>query len=288
MINYLSQRIYYYALLMRLHKPIGILLLLWPTLWALWISSHGFPQMKILAIFVAGVILMRSAGCIINDIADRKFDGYVKRTQARPLVIGQVSLKEAFVLLGILLTIAFILVLFLHPLTWLLAVIAVLMTAIYPFLKRYTHLPQLMLGFAFSWGIPMAFAAVLNKIPALAWWLLIITCLWIIVYDTFYAMADREDDVKIGVKSTAILFGKWDKLITASLQSIIIMAFIAIGLILSFTVYYYIALLMAALFFIYQQYLIKDRVAEKCLTAFLNNNWFGLVIFLGVTLNYYL
>lgn len=285
-VTYLTNRLYQYVLLMRLHRPIGIYLLLWPTLWAVWIASAGQPNWLITIVFILGVILMRSAGCVINDYADRNIDTHVQRTKQRPIASGDVSTKEALILFIILCLIAFGLVLLLNPLTIQLSFVALLLAAIYPFMKRYTHLPQVFLGAAFGWAIPMAFAAELNTIPMIAWWLFITNVLWVIVYDTMYAMVDREDDLKIGVKSTAILFGQADKLIIASLQIVVLSLLVGLGLKLAFNWAYYLGLTAATLLAFYQQWLIKDREPSLCFKAFLNNHWFGLVIFIGIVLQY--
>ncbi|MCV6638898.1 4-hydroxybenzoate octaprenyltransferase [Candidatus Albibeggiatoa sp. nov. NOAA] len=286
--TYLTDRLYQYALLTRLHRPIGIYLLLWPTLWAVWISSAGQPNWLIATVFVAGVVLMRSAGCVINDYADRHIDPHVSRTKLRPIANGDVSSKEALMLFVVLCLIAFGLVLLLNLLTIQLSFIALLLAAIYPFMKRYTHLPQVFLGAAFGWAIPMAFAAELNTVPMVAWWLFTINVLWVVVYDTMYAMVDREDDLKIGVKSTAILFGQADKVVIAGLQILVIALLIVLGLQLQFNWVYYVGLIAATLFALYQQWLIKDREPALCFKAFLNNHWFGLVIFMGIVLQYFL
>lgn len=285
MLSQLKTKLIAYAQLMRLHRPIGILLLLWPTLWALWIAGRGHPSLRNVIVFILGTVIMRSAGCVINDIADRKFDGGVARTKMRPLVTGVVAVKEALVLFFSLVLVAFILVLFLNKLSILLAFVGLVVAIIYPFTKRFTHLPQLVLGVAFAWGIPMAFAAELNTVPSIAWFIFFITWLWIIVYDTQYALTDRADDIGIGIKSTAILFGKYDRLIIGLLQLVVLFLLVMLGFILSFGVFYYLALFFGALLFIYQQYLIKNREPARCFKAFLNNNWFGLVVFLGILLN---
>lgn len=285
-VTYLTNRLYQYVLLTRLHRPIGIYLLLWPTLWAVWIASAGQPNWLITIVFILGVILMRSAGCVINDYADRNIDTHVQRTKQRPIASGDVSTKEALILFIILCLIAFGLVLLLNPLTIQLSFVALLLAAIYPFMKRYTHLPQVFLGAAFGWAIPMAFAAELNTIPMIAWWLFVTNVLWVIVYDTMYAMVDRKDDLKIGVKSTAILFGQADKLIIASLQIVVLSLLVGLGLKLAFNWAYYLGLTAATLLAFYQQWLIKDREPSLCFKAFLNNHWFGLVIFIGIVLQY--
>lgn len=279
-------RIYQYYLLTRLNRPIGIYLLLWPTLVALWIAARGLPDWDVLAVFVLGVILMRSAGCVINDFADRDIDPQVKRTKDRPVASGKVSPHEALVLFSALSLMAFSLVLFMNDLTIYFSFGGVLLAAVYPFMKRYTYLPQVFLGAAFAWAVPMAFAAQTNTVPDFAWILFISTVLWATAYDTMYAMVDREDDLKIGVKSTAILFGDLDRIIIALIQFIIFIAMIMLGKRLEMGVYYYLGLVVAAGLAGYQQYLIRDRDRDKCLKAFLNNHWFGLAIFTGVVLNY--
>jgi 4-hydroxybenzoate polyprenyltransferase len=280
-------KLYQYALLMRLNRPIGILLLLWPTLWALWIAGQGHPNILVTTVFVLGVILMRSAGCVINDYADRNIDPHVKRTRERPLAAKRVSEKEALILFVILCLIAFSLVLLMNILTIGLSVIAALLAAAYPFMKRYTHFPQVFLGAAFGFSIPMAFAAQTGEIPLIAWLLFVINILWTVVYDTLYAIVDREDDLLIGVKSTAVLFGKADKAIVATLQIIVIVLLLYLGQLISASYLYYIGIFIASMLAIYQQWLIKDREAAKCFQAFLNNHWFGMAVFVGIAGHYY-
>jgi 4-hydroxybenzoate polyprenyltransferase len=275
-----------FALLMRLDKPIGIFLVLWPTLWALWLASTGKPNVIIVLIFTVGCVLMRSAGCVINDIADRKFDGYVERTCERPLAAGRVSVREALVLFFILLLWAFLLVILLNKLTILLALIGAGLAIGYPFLKRYTHLPQVGLGAAFSWGVPMAFAACMGTVPAQGWLVFVTAFFWPIMYDTLYAMVDRVDDVKIGIKSTAILFGKADKILIGILQLIFLLLLCLVGYAFRLKAFYYVSVGISAILFLYQQLLIKDRLPENCFKAFLNNNWVGCVIFVGIVLCY--
>ena len=272
--------------LMRLDKPIGTLLLLWPTLWALWIAAEGVPDYDLLCIFIAGTFLTRSAGCVINDLADRHWDGAVKRTSARPLVTGAVSAREARILFAVLMLAAFVLVLFTNKLTIGLSVVAVLLASTYPFMKRYTHLPQLALGAAFSWGIPMAFAAQRGYLPAALWLLYAGNLLWTVVYDTKYAMVDRDDDLVVGIKSTAILFGEYDRLIIGILQVLCLLTLYAAGEAFALGSSFQLALLAVAGLFCYHQYLIRRRDREACFKAFLHNNWVGLVIFLGIVLNY--
>lgn len=267
---------------MRMDKPIGIYLLLWPTIWALWFAAQGTPEWHFLVIFIAGVILTRSAGCVINDYADRNFDGSVERTANRPLVTGVVTPSQAIGLFVWLMIIAFILVLFLNWNTILLSLVAVLLASSYPFMKRYTYLPQFVLGMAFSWGIPMAYMAIQNQIPVWGWWLYLINLLWTVAYDTQYAMVDRDDDIKIGLKSTAILFGPLDKLIIGVLQLAVIGMLGALGFYQGLLWPFHVALGFAATLFIYQQWLIKDRDRDKCFRAFLNNHYLGLIITLGI------
>lgn len=275
-----------YIHLLRLHKPIGIFLLLWPTLWSLWLAGNGKPDLLITCIFITGVIVMRSAGCIINDIADREFDKNVERTRERPLASGKISIRSACVLFGMLLLIAFLLVLFLNRLTLYLAFVGAALAIIYPFMKRFTHLPQFGLGLAFSWGVPMAFSALTNIVPAKAWVLFSAAVIWPVIYDTLYAMVDRSDDIKIGVKSTAILFDAHDRLIIGILQFIFIALLIECGFLFALKAPYFISLFIAAVFFIYQQWLIKNQVREKCFRAFLNNHWVGMIIFIGIAMSY--
>jgi len=275
-----------YGRLMRLHKPIGTYLLLWPTLWALWIAAEGFPQQAVLIIFVLGVIMMRAAGCIINDYADRHIDHHVKRTQDRPLTTGRVSAPEAWTLFVILVAASFYLVLLTNPLTIGLSVVAILLAATYPFMKRYTYLPQVVLGAAFSMAIPMAFAAQTNQVPFIAWLIYVANVLWTVVYDTIYAIVDRDDDLKIGVKSTAILFGDADTLMIGLLQFLTLCALLLVGYRAQLGPWYYGSLGLVAIFFVYHQYLMRGHDRARCFHAFLNNQWVGMIIFLGLLLNY--
>ena len=275
-----------YALLMRLHRPIGILLLLWPTLWALWIAGQGRPDLKVLIVFVLGVVLMRSAGCVINDYADRDFDPHVERTRERPIAAGRVSPREALVLFVILCVAAFGLVLFMNPLTIALSAVAVLLGASYPFTKRYTHLPQLYLGVAFGWSIPMAFAAQTGAVPPLAWVLFAANVLWVIAYDTAYAMVDRDDDLRIGIKSTAILFGTYDRLMVGLSHTAALGLLVLIGAVAGRGMAYYFGLAVAAGLAAYQQRLIRERSRAGCFQAFLNNNRFGAAVFAGLLADY--
>ncbi len=281
------KHLHQYALLMRLNRPIGILLLLWPTLYALWIAGNGYPNILVVTVFVIGGVIMRSAGSVINAYADRNIDPHVRRTRERPLAAGRVTEREALTLFVILCLLAFALVLLMNTLTIMLSLVAVLLAATYPFMKRYTYWPQMYLGIAFGWSIPMAFAAQTGKVPSLVWWLFLTNVLWTIAYDTLYAMVDREDDLVIGVKSTAILFGNADKIIVAGLHVAVLLLLVWIGRQINLVSWYYLGLLIAAGLAIYQQWLIKDRDPQKCFQAFLNNNWFGAVIFVGIAAQYY-
>jgi 4-hydroxybenzoate polyprenyltransferase len=275
-------------LLMRADKPVGSYLLLWPTLWALMIAAQGLPPWWITAIFVAGVFVMRSAGCVINDYADRKVDGKVARTNARPLVSGVVSEKQALGLFATLVGVAFLLVLALNWQTIVLSIGALGLAAVYPFMKRYTHFPQVVLGAAFAWAIPMAFMAVNEAVPGIAWWLFSINVLWTVAYDTEYAMVDRNDDLQIGVKSTAILFGQYDRLIVGLLQLSVVLMLLALGQYLHFTLPFYLGVLVAVALFVYQQRLIYERDRQACFTAFLNNNYVGMAIAIGIAGHYFI
>lgn len=286
MLNTLISQLSDYARLMRLDKPIGIYLLLWPTLWGLWMAAEGFPNQKVLVIFVLGVVLMRSAGCVINDFADRKIDRHVERTKERPLTSGRVSTTEALTLFASLTLIAFLLVLMTNWLTVGLSVFAALLATTYPFMKRFTHMPQLVLGMAFGMSIPMAFAAQTGEVPAIAWLLYTANVLWTLTYDTMYAITDREDDLKIGVKSTAILFGEHDRLILGVLQLLTLLALYTIGNNLNLSGWYSVGLWGVGLLFVYHQYLIKDRDGALCFKAFLHNHWVGMLVFLGIALHY--
>ncbi|EPS0984148.1 TPA: 4-hydroxybenzoate octaprenyltransferase [Vibrio vulnificus] len=271
-----------YWQLMRMDRPIGTLLLLWPTLWALIIAAEGTPDWHVLLVFVLGVVLMRSAGCVINDFADRKVDGHVKRTQQRPLPSGRVTAKEAIILFLLLGISSFLLVLTMNPLTIQLSFAGIVLAFIYPFMKRYTHLPQLFLGLAFSWAIPMAWAAQANELPWVVWFVFVINALWTIAYDTQYAMVDRDDDIHIGVKSTAILFGRHDKLIIGMLQLLTLVMLVWLGLHYQLGQSFYWSVLAAGALFVYQQHLIRHRQRELCFQAFLNNNYVGMVLALGL------
>ena len=285
--DFLYDRARQYWLLARFDKPIGIFILLWPALWALWVASHGKPDLLVLSVICAGVVLMRAAGCVINDYADRNFDPHVERTQQRPIAAGKVSTTEALCLFAALCLIAFALVLLLNRFTILLSFIAAFLAASYPFMKRYTHLPQAYLGIAFGFAVPMAFSAQTNAIPLVAWIMYLATLLWALVYDTLYAMVDKEDDLKIGVKSTAILFGNNEREIIAGLQMIMLGLLVSIGKMQHLGSFYYSGLIIAAALFAYQQTLIFHRNKALCFNAFLNNNWVGFVIFLGLFINFF-
>jgi len=274
--------------LTRADKPVGIYLLLWPTLWALFLAAQGLPNGEILLVFIAGVVLMRSAGCVINDYADRAIDGCVERTAQRPLVTGTVSEKQALGLFSVLVLLAFLLVLTLNWQTILLSTVALILASCYPFMKRYTHLPQVVLGAAFGWAIPMACMAVTERVPGWGWALFAANMLWTVAYDTQYAMVDRDDDAKIGVKSTALLFGQYDRLIIALMQLGTLLVLCAIGSYLELRWPYFIALVLGAALFVYQQKLIWRRTRQGCFSAFLNNNYVGLVIVLGIIGHYWL
>lgn len=283
---FIRSKLYNYYLLTRLHRPIGIFLLLWPMLWALWVASKGSPDGLVLFVFISGVVLMRSAGCVINDYADRNIDPHVARTRDRPVATGRVTPREALIVFVVLCLIAFALVLMMNAFTIYLSFGGALLAFIYPFMKRYTHLPQVVLGMAFAWSVPMAFAAQTNELPKVTWLIYVVTVVWSVIYDTMYAMVDREDDMKIGVKSTAILFGEADRLILFGLQGIMFVGLFLLGQRAEMVFPYYISVCIAAGFAVYQQYLIRNREPAACFKAFLNNNWLGAVIFLGIVLNY--
>jgi 4-hydroxybenzoate polyprenyltransferase len=275
-----------YALLTRLHRPIGIFLLMWPALWGLWIAGQGQPPWEIVLVFIAGVVVMRSAGCAINDYADRHIDGHVSRTRERPLATGLVSPREALAVFAVLSLVAFALVLLLNWQTVLMSLVAVALAAVYPFMKRYTHLPQLVLGTAFGWAVPMAFTAVNGSVPPVGWALFAASVLWTMIYDTEYAMVDREDDLKIGVKSTAVLFGELDRLLIGVFQIAMLGGLVLVGVLAGLGVYYYAGLVLAGGLALRQQYLIRDRDPRECFKAFLNNNCLGLSIFVGLLIDY--
>ncbi|WP_337047787.1 4-hydroxybenzoate octaprenyltransferase [Serratia liquefaciens] len=276
-----------YSHLMRIDKPIGTLLLLWPTLWALWLAGKGVPSLSILLVFVVGVFLMRAAGCVVNDYADRAVDGHVKRTAGRPMPSGRVSEKEAKILFVVLVLISFALVLTLNAMTIWLSLAALALAWAYPFMKRVTHLPQFVLGAAFGWGIPMAYAAVSESLPLSCWLLLLANICWTVAYDTLYAMVDRDDDLNIGVKSTAILFGRYDKLIVGLLQFATLLLMLWVGYLAQLSGAFYWSLLLAGALFIHQQKQIAGRERDACFKAFLDNNYVGLVLFIGIALSYW-
>ncbi|MEI8572853.1 4-hydroxybenzoate octaprenyltransferase [Methylomonas sp. LW13] len=285
--NKLSDRLHQYWLLARFDKPIGIFILLWPTLWALWIAGDGRPDSLVLTVFIAGVVLMRAAGCVINDYADKDFDPHVDRCKLRPIAAGKVSPKEALIVFAVLCLTAFGLVLLLNGYTIGLSFIGAFLAASYPFMKRFTHLPQAYLGAAFGFAVPMAFAAQTNEIPLVGWILYLAVLLWALVYDTMYAMVDIDDDLKIGVKSTAILFGKRVREITGGLQIVILVLLMTVGLMKQLSWPYYAGLTVAAGLAVYQQKLIFHFDKPKCFKAFLNNNWFGLAVFVGIVFAYW-
>ncbi len=275
-----------YALLMRLHRPIGIWLLMWPALWALWIAGQGLPDQRVLMLFLAGILVMRSAGCVINDYADRDFDPLVERTRNRPLAAKRVAPGEALALFVVLGLVAIWLAMQLDPLVRLYAVAGGLLAVTYPWLKRFVYLPQFYLGVAFGWSIPMAFAATTGEVPRIAWLLLAAVVLWAAVYDTMYAMVDRKDDLRIGIKSTAILFGDADRVVVGAMQLMALFALWLVGDEASLGLWYRAGLAAGAAFFAYQQWLIRDREPQACFRAFNNNHYFGLVVFVGLALDY--
>ena len=282
----IAERLKDYARLMRLHRPIGALLLLWPTLWALWIAGQGRPDLRVLAVFVLGVVLMRSAGCVINDYADRNFDPHVERTRDRPIAAGRVSAREALVLFVVLCLIAFALVLTLNRLTILLSLAGAFLAATYPFVKRFTHLPQFYLGAAFGWGIPMVFAALTGGIPPVGWMLFAANVCWAVAYDTAYAMVDRDDDRRVGVKSTAILFGRYDRALVFLFHVLTLALLAYAGALAGLGLRYYAGLVAAFGFALYQQRLMRGRTRDGCFRAFLNNNWFGAAVFAGLVFDF--
>lgn len=277
-----SKNLNHYFALMRIDRPIGTYLVMWPALWSLWLAAKGVPDIHLLLVFISGAFLMRSAGCVINDFADRHIDGHVQRTQHRPLATAVITSKEALQLFILLCLSAAVLLLFTNALTASYAVLAFLLATLYPFTKRFTQLPQVVLGMAFSCSIPMAFAAQTNNVPLVALALYFAVISWVVAYDTFYAMVDREDDIKINVKSTAILFGRYDRIITALLQLIFLALLILIGHQQALGTIYFSSLLIISGLFLYQQYLIKDRSPAACFKAFLNNNFVGMAVFIGI------
>ncbi len=282
----LSERLGAYARLMRLDKPIGSLLLLWPTLWAAWVAGDGSPEPHIVLILVIGVFVMRSCGCVLNDLADRKFDSHVERTRERPLATGEVSVREALALIGVLALISLILVLFLNTLSIILAAVGLFLAASYPLLKRFTNLPQFYLGIAFGWGIPIAFAAHQETVPLVGWLLLVANVVWAGAYDTFYAMVDRNDDLRIGVKSLAVLAGTHDRLIIGLCQAATLVILVIVGGMEQLNGYYYLGLVGAALVAVWHQYSCREDDRDKFFAAFLGNSWFGAMVFGGLVLAY--
>jgi len=283
----IEQKLRLYAELIRVDKPIGIYLLLWPTLWALAVAGEGSPDLWILLVFVVGVFLTRSAGCAINDYADRDIDRHVERTKDRPLTSGRISEKEVLLVFLVLSLLAFLLVLSLNWLTIWLSTVALLLAVSYPFMKRFHYLPQVHLGAAFGWAVPMVFAAQTGSLPREAWLLYVATLLWTVAYDTMYSMVDREDDIKIGIKSSAILFGVYDRAIIALFQALFILTLWLTGTGLEFSGPYFYALGLAIVFMIYEQFLIVYRVPENCFRAFLHNHWVGAIVFFGIMGHYY-
>ena len=278
----------YFVVLARLDKPIGIYLLLWPTLWALWFAAKGWPGWHLFLVFSLGVAIMRSAGCVMNDIADREFDGHVKRTQARALATGALSVREAFIFMVTMLAVAFLLVLTTNLATLLLSFGALALAGLYPFMKRYTYMPQAVLGAAFAWGIPMTFTAATGSLPQLAWVLFIAAVIWTVAYDTQYAMVDRDDDIRLGLKSSAILFGDLDLIMIGVLQASFLGCMVLAGQLTTLTWPYYLGLVSAALLFAHQHWLTRERSREGCFAAFLNNHWVGAVIFVGTLAHFLL
>lgn len=281
----MNPRLATYLELMRLDRPVGTLLLLWPTLAALWLAADGMPPWHLVAVFSVGTFVMRSAGCVINDYADRGWDRHVERTQERPLTTGRVSEREALGLFAGLVVVAAVLLVFLNPLTRMLAVVGLALAVVYPFMKRWTYLPQVVLGAAFSWAAVMAYAAVLDHVPAEAWLLFVGSLLWIVAYDTQYAMVDRDDDLQVGIKSTAILFGAADRFMVGLLQTSAVLTLALLGDQLQLGTFYHLGLAVAAAVFVYQQYLMRDRSRPGCFRAFRSNTWVGFAFFVGVVLD---
>ncbi|AXQ14527.1 MULTISPECIES: 4-hydroxybenzoate octaprenyltransferase [Shewanella] len=284
----LREKIDVYARLSRLDRPIGTFLLLWPCLMALWLAAGGLPDLKVLIIFIVGVFVMRACGCIINDYADRELDTYVERTRSRPLASGEVTVKEALGLFVVMGLFAFGLVLLLNPLVVKLSLVGMLLTIIYPFTKRYTNMPQMFLGIVWSWSIPMAYAAQTGEVPVEAWWLFAANWFWTVAYDTMYAMVDRDDDLKVGIKSTAILFGRYDRQIIGLFQLAALACFMTAGYVAERGALYLVGLLAFIGFGLYQQRLIYDRQRAPCFKAFLNNNWAGMALFVALGMDYLL
>ncbi|MGQ7845571.1 4-hydroxybenzoate octaprenyltransferase [Granulosicoccus sp. 3-233] len=281
-----GQKLPHFVALTRLNRPIGIYLLMWPMLWALWFAAKGIPRLDVLLIFILGTVLTRSAGCAINDYADRNFDAHVARTRSRPLATGALSARDALLSTAVLLSLAFLLVLLTNALTIGLSLLAAALAIAYPFAKRFTHWPQIVLGAAFGFAVPMAYAAQTNTVPAQAWWLYLAAILWALAYDTLYAMADRDDDLKIGIKSTAILFGRHDLLIVGLLQVSVLVLLTVIGWQDGRGIVYFLSLLSASGFIGYQLWIARERKPARCVQAFLNNNWLGMTVFAGLVLDF--
>jgi len=281
-----TRRLDVYLRLTRLNKPIGIFLVLWPMLWALWFAARGLPDPWVLFVFVAGAVLMRSAGCVMNDFADRGIDGHVERTKGRPLATGEISARRALLVFAVLCVLAFALVLTLNGLTIALSVIGVGLAVLYPFTKRATHWPQMFLGAAFGWAVPMAFAAQSGGVPIGAWLLFAATLVWALIYDTFYAMVDRDDDLKIGVKSTAVLWGRYDRAIIGLCQCLHFALLIAVGRAFDMGALYYLGLALAVVVAVYHQWLTRRRDRESCFAAFMQHNYVGGVVFAGIVLDF--
>ncbi len=275
-----------YGKLMRIDKPIGIWLLLWPTLWALWLAGEGSPEQGLFVVFMLGVVVMRSAGCVLNDFVDRKIDPYVERTRTRPIASGAVAPLEALILFTALSLVAVGLATMLNRPAQLLAIVAAVLTIAYPFIKRFISIPQLVLGAAFGWAVPMAFAAQTAETPELAWLVFGTAMIWAVIYDTFYAMVDREDDLKVGVKSTAILFGEVDLFVIAGLQGLMLLALILIGMRANLGLWYYLSIAVAGGLMAYHLWLARDRQPAGCFAAFRHNHYIGMVVFIGIVLNY--
>lgn len=282
----IRSRLWQYALLTRVDRPIGTYLLLWPALWALWLAAEGVPDLYVLLVIVLGAFLTRAAGCAINDFADRGIDAHVARTSNRPLATGAIHAGEALAVAAVLMLVAFGLVLTLNWLTIYLSFVALALAAVYPFTKRVTHLPQIVLGLAFSWAVPMAFAAQTGSVPPLAWLVFTVNVVWTVAYDSLYAMADKPDDLKLGVKSIAILFGDWDRHMVAVLQLMSAFGFVLMGARIDAGSWYYAGVAVAVALFGYQQFLAHHRQPALCLRAFLNNAWVGLAIFAGLVMHY--
>lgn len=285
-IAHINHKLPHYIELTRLNRPIGIYLLMWPMLWAFWFAAEGLPNLDLLIIFILGTVLTRSAGCAINDFADRDFDGHVERTRSRPLATGSLTSQEAIVAAIVLTLIAFLLVLLTNPLTIALSFVAAGLAALYPFTKRFIQLPQVVLGAAFGFAVPMAFAAQTNSVPALAWWLFVAAVLWAVAYDTLYAMADRDDDLSIGVKSSAILFGRYDLMAVGLIQLCVLAILTGVGLYSDRGIVYFLGVIAGLGFVTFQLYIARHREPAQCIRAFLNNHWLGMSIFIALVSDY--